>query len=383
MLWFVWFKQDTPTKAPSIHKGPSMRTLVIAILVSFLVACGGNSTLGTSQPTADTTPPVITLQGSSSLSIEQGSAYNDPGASATDNQDGSVEVEVSGTVGSQPGTYTLTYSATDSANNSTSTSRTVTVTAVSGTVQPIDGTKWFQQTIIPNGSGWFNNEQQIYTDRTENSYVSNGTLKIVAKREQFTDQAVTKQFTSARLNSKFAFKYGRVEVRAKLPSGHGTWPAIWMLGKNINERGAYWQQQGFGTTGWPQCGELDIMEHWGRNQNYVQSAIHSPSSFGGTINHGGQYVGTVSTDFHTYSMDWSSERMIFKVDGIEHYTYDPVVKDADSWPFDAEMYLLLNVAIEDGISSAFRESEMEIDYVRIYTPDAAPEDAPIWSDEFN
>jgi len=360
-----------------------MRTLLIASLISLLVACGGNTTFSPSQPIIDITPPVITLQGSSSLTIEQGSSYSELGASAVDDQDGSLEVEISGTVGSEPGTYTLTYSATDSANNSASTNRTVTVIAATGSAQPIDGTKWFQQTIIPNGSGWFNNEQQIYTDRTENSYVSDGTLKIVAKREQFTDQGVTKQFTSARLNSKFAFKYGRVEVRAKLPSGHGTWPAIWMLGKNINERGAYWQQQGFGNVGWPHCGELDIMEHWGRNQNYVQSAIHSPSSYGGTINHGGQYVSTVSTDFHTYRMEWSSERMIFSVDGTEHYTYDPVVKDADSWPFDAEMYLLLNVAIEDGISSAFNESEMEIDYVRIYSLDATPEDAPIWSDEFN
>ena len=95
--------------------------------------------------------------------------------------------------------------------------------------------KWFQQTQLPNGYSWYNNELQHYTDEIENSYVSNGTLKIVAIKENYTDQGHTKPYTSARLNSKFAFTYGKVEVRAKLPSGQGTWPAIWTLGKNISE----------------------------------------------------------------------------------------------------------------------------------------------------
>ena len=89
----------------------------------------------------------------------------------------------------------------------------------SATATAINTDKWFHQTRLPNGWGWFNNEQQHYTNRMENSYVSNGSLKIVAKRESFTDQGRTKQFTSARLNSKYAFKYGRVEVRAKMPTG--------------------------------------------------------------------------------------------------------------------------------------------------------------------
>ena len=161
----------------------------------------------------------------------------------------------------------------------------------SATATAIDTTKWFHQTRLPNGWGWFNNEQQHYTDRTENSYVSNGSLKIVAKRETFTDQGHTKQFTSARLNSKYAFRYGRVEVRAKMPTGVGTWPAIWTLGKNITENGGYWQTQGYGTTGWPDCGEIDIIEHWGNNQNYVQSALHFGDRNGMVGNHpyGGQY----------------------------------------------------------------------------------------------
>ena len=95
--------------------------------------------------------------------------------------------------------------------------------------------KWHHQTEFPVGNSWFNGELQHYTDEKENSFVENGVLKLVAKRENYSDQGVTKEYTSARLNSKFAFTKGRVEVRAKIPSGAGTWPAIWTLGKNIND----------------------------------------------------------------------------------------------------------------------------------------------------
>ncbi|MFC2110160.1 family 16 glycosylhydrolase [Bacteroidota bacterium] len=230
---------------------------------------------------------------------------------------------------------------------------------------PIDATKWFHQTKLPAGGSWYNGEVQHYTNRLENSNITSGILNIVAKKETFTDQGHTKQYTSARLNSKFAFKYGKVKIRAKLPKGVGTWPAIWTLGKNIAESGGYWAKD-FGTTNWPACGEIDIMEHWGSNQNFVQSAMHTPSSFGGTINHGGQTITTVSSEFHIYELDWNSERMIFSVDGNVHYTYNPEIKDANTWPYDAEQYLLLNIAIEPSISASFSEDAMQIDYVRIY-----------------
>jgi beta-glucanase (GH16 family) len=167
------------------------------------------------------------------------------------------------------------------------------------------------------------------------------------------------------LNSKFAFKYGKVEVRAKLPIGGGTWPAIWLLGKNIIETGAYWSST-HGTAYWPACGEVDIMEHWGNNQNYVQSAMHTPSSYGGTVNLGGRNIATVSSEFHIYSLEWSAQKMVFSVDGVVHYTYNPEVKDASTWPFDAPQYLLLNVAMQPSIDPNFTQSSMEIDYVRIY-----------------
>lgn len=230
----------------------------------------------------------------------------------------------------------------------------------------VDATKWFHQTQLPAGGSWFNGEVQHYTNRINNSVVNNGFLNIIAKKETFQDQGVTKSYTSARLNSKFAFKYGRVEVRAKLPSGQGTWPAIWSLGKNVNENGAYWDLQGFGTTSWPACGEIDIMEHWGTNQNFVQSAMHTPSSFGGTINKAGQTVSTASTEYHIYSLDWYADKMVFSVDGKTHYTYKPETLNALTWPFDKEQYLLLNFAIESSIYQSFTQGTMEIDYVRVY-----------------
>jgi beta-glucanase (GH16 family) len=229
----------------------------------------------------------------------------------------------------------------------------------------INTSNWFQQTQLPAGNSWYNGELQHYTNRQVNSNESNGVLNLVAKKENFTDQGQTKQYTSARLNSKISFKYGRVEVRAKLPSGAGTWPAIWMLGKNIIEPGAFFSAT-YGTQSWPACGEIDIMEHWGTNQNYVQSAMHTPSSYGGTVNLGGQTVATASSEFHVYSLDWTAEKMVFSVDNVVHYTYNPPVKNASTWPFDAEQYILLNVAIQSSIISNFTQAAMEVDYVRVY-----------------
>lgn len=230
----------------------------------------------------------------------------------------------------------------------------------------LDSSKWFKQTKLPNGENWYNGEIQHYTNQLSNSFVEDGNLKIVAKKENFTDQGQTKLYTSARLNSKFAFTYGRVEIKAKLPTGVGTWPAIWMLGKNINEPGAYWDNKGFGTQNWPDCGEIDIMEHWGDNQNFVQSAMHTPSSFGNTINKGGRIISTVSSAFHVYSLEWSPDKMDFAVDGIIHYTYKPSVFNNSTWPFNVVQYLILNIAIQPNIAANFTQSAMDIDYVRIY-----------------
>ncbi|WP_245942987.1 family 16 glycosylhydrolase [Flavobacterium lacus] len=235
----------------------------------------------------------------------------------------------------------------------------------------INSSKWHHQTQLPNGGSWFNGEVQHYTNLITNSFVNNGFLNIVAKKEPYTNQGVTKQYTSARLNSKFAFLYGRVDIRAKIPTNQGTWPALWMLGKNVNENGGFFNSE-FGTTNWPACGEIDIMEHGitpSQPAGFIQSAIHTPSSFGNTINHGGTIASNLGNAFHVYSVNWSPFQITFLLDGVAFYTYNPAVKNANTWPFDAEQYLLLNIAmggVAGNIPSGFTQASMEIDYVRVY-----------------
>lgn len=235
----------------------------------------------------------------------------------------------------------------------------------------VDANNWFHQTQLPASGSWFNGEVQHYTDGITNSYVASGLLHIVAKKETFTDNGVTKDYTSARLNSKFAFKYGRVDVRAKLPIESGTWPAIWMLGKNVNEDGGYFDAT-YGTTDWPYCGETDIMEHgiFGSQPiNYIQSTMHTPSSHGNSVNNGGTIASDLANSYHIYSVNWSPNQISFLLDGTVYYTYNPAVKDVTTWPFDKEQYLLLNIAmggIAGDLPTNFTQTAMDIDYVRVY-----------------
>jgi beta-glucanase (GH16 family) len=240
----------------------------------------------------------------------------------------------------------------------------------------------FHQTQFPAGGNWFNNESQHYTNKITNSSVSDGNLSITAKKESFTDQGFTKEYTSARLNSKFAFKYGRVDVRAKIPKDAGTWPALWLLGKNINEDGGFFDAQ-YGTTNWPACGEIDILEHGitrSKPDNYIQSALHTPSSFGNTVDIGGVVVGNnIAENYHIYSMNWSPNQISFLVDNIVYYTYNPAVKTLNNWPFDAEQYILLNIAmggVAGNIPSSFTQTSMVIDYVRVYQNTTIDTQAP-------
>lgn len=205
-------------------------------------------------------------------------------------------------------------------------------------------------------NGWGNGEAQFYTDRRDNSVLSDGTLKITAKRESFSGAA----FTSARLvtEDKFEFTYGKIEVRAKLPSGGGTWPAIWLLGADYE------------TNIWPAAGEMDIMEHVGNNQDIIQAAVHTPSSFGDTQNKADIRVNGVSEEFHTYELTWTADALEFGVDGNVYYTYNPTTKNADTYPFNKDFFLILNVAMGGSfggeIDNSFTEGTMEIDYVRVY-----------------
>jgi beta-glucanase (GH16 family) len=200
--------------------------------------------------------------------------------------------------------------------------------------------------------GWGNNELQYYTNRLDNAIISNGTLKIIAKRESFSGSP----FTSARLLSrgKFSFQYGRVDVRAKLPVGVGTWPAAWMLGNN------------FGTVGWPACGEIDIMEHKGSELNKIYGTVHYPGNSGGNAIGGTRVASNVTTEFRMYSVEWNAQFIKFLIDDVEFFSF----ANNNTLPFNQPFFLLLNVAMGGtfggSVDPAFTSGTMEVDYVRVY-----------------
>lgn len=230
-----------------------------------------------------------------------------------------------------------------------------------------DAEKWHYQIIPPNNGSWHNNELQHYTARPENSFVSDGTLKIKALKEEYTYNGSTKSYTSARLNAKLAFTYGRVEVRAKLPSMAGTWPAIWTLGADSNETGNYFGDQ-YGSVGWPLCGEIDIMEQTGWDKNSIISHFHWGDLNTQVYNdEGGEGpVANASTEFHIYSMEWNSGSIKTYVDGNLIYEFT----NAPNKPYNKEHYLILNIAMGGNLGGdvpdSFSEDTLEIDYVRIY-----------------
>nr|WP_121271341.1 glycoside hydrolase family 16 protein [Pedobacter schmidteae] len=221
-----------------------------------------------------------------------------------------------------------------------------------------DSTKWGYDV---GGNGWGNDELQFYTAKDlSNASVSNGVLKITA-RKQVKENC---QYTSARLitKDKAEFTYGKIEIRAKLPAGRGTWPAIWMLGKNID------------TATWPACGEIDIMEHVGFNKDSIFSTIHTTSynHIMGTQKTKGTYISKPYTQFHTYGLEWTPEEMVFLLDGKAWYRIRNEHLSTREWPFDSPQFLILNIAVgggwggQKGIAENVFPAKMEVDYVRVF-----------------
>ena len=230
-----------------------------------------------------------------------------------------------------------------------------------------DNSKWHHQTFAPNGGSWYNGELQHYVDKENTTYVSNGTLKIIARKETYSTQNTTKEYTSARLNSKFDFKYGRIDVRAKLPSGAGTWPAIWTLGSNINEPGNYFGDSR-GSVGWPACGEIDIMEQTGWDKTRSYGYFHWANTQTGEYQTQGTttFIADSASEFHLYSLIWDETKMQILLDNQVFIELPNEVSN----PFDNAHYLLLNIAIGGNLGGEvpanFPNQVMEVDYVRIY-----------------
>jgi beta-glucanase (GH16 family) len=219
---------------------------------------------------------------------------------------------------------------------------------------------------LPDASRWDyevglirNNERQYYTrERAANARIEDGVLVIEAHREPWEGAA----YTSASLTSRGSWTYGRIEVRAKVPRGRGTWPAIWMLGTNIRE------------VGWPACGEIDIMEHVGFDPGRIHANVHTTAyNHVRRTNKGNSVLAPDADDaFHVYSADWTPDGIEFFVDGRSYFRFRKEPGGAAVWPFDRPQYLILNLAIggswggQQGIDETIFPVRFLVDYVRVY-----------------
>jgi beta-glucanase (GH16 family) len=266
---------------------------------------------------------------------------------------------------------------------------------------PVEAGEWklvwsdeFDRAGLPDASRWDyelgylrNNERQFYTRaRRENARVENGMLVIEARKERYAISGAEAaprsrsrksrenardfaDYTSASLTTrnKAAWTYGRIEVRAKLPSGRGTWPAIWMLGTNIQR------------TGWPACGEIDIMEFVGFDPGVIHANVHTAkyNHVRGTNKGDKIVIADASDAFHTYAIEWDAEMIDFFVDSRKYFSYRNEGSGRDAWPYDKDQYLILNLAIgggwggQKGIDDSIFPQRYFIDYVRVYQKPAS------------
>lgn len=229
----------------------------------------------------------------------------------------------------------------------------------------VDPAKW---TLETGGNGWGNNELQYYTNRNQNAHLQNGSLIIMASKEKYTgNDNVSRDYTSARLKTQtnFAQTYGRFEARIKIPSGQGLWPAFWLLGDNIKQ------------VGWPNCGEIDIMENIGKEPSTVHGTVHGPGYSGGA-GIGSAYAlptgQTVAENYHIYAVEWEPNVVRWYMDNILYKTVTPAdLPEGTTWVYDHPFFILLNVAVGGGWpgnpdGTTDFPQRMLVDYVRVYKP---------------
>lgn len=232
-----------------------------------------------------------------------------------------------------------------------------------------DSAKW---KIVKSGSGFGNRELEYYTSLPGNIHEKQGNLVITARKENFTGQDGTRDYTSARIESqgRFELKYGRVEARIKLPKGQGIWPAFWMLGSNFN------------AIGWPNCGEVDIMENIGREPSLIHGSLHGPG-YSGANPLSGTFTlpndARFSDDFHLFAIEWEPQTIRFYVDDKLYETQTAAnLPPGREWAFDHPFYLVLNVAVGgywpgNPDSTTQFPTSMMVDYVRVYRLDNTQE----------
>ncbi|MDI9258452.1 glycoside hydrolase family 16 protein [Flavobacterium sedimenticola] len=204
----------------------------------------------------------------------------------------------------------------------------------------------------PNNCGWGNNEKQLYTKT--NHELINGNLVITIKKEDDI-------YSSTRITTsgKREFQYGRMEARAKLPTGKGIWPAFWMLGSNI------------ANVGWPKCGEIDILEYVGREPHMVYTTLHTQDSHGNSVNSKKTEIKNIEDGFHIYAVEWTKDKIDFFVDDQLVYTFKPEIKNENTWPFNQPFFFILNVAVGGNfggheVDNTIFPQQYSVDYIRVY-----------------
>ena len=232
----------------------------------------------------------------------------------------------------------------------------------------LDQSKWNKLNWKP---GWVNNELQAYTGRDTNIFLENGYLILQSNIEpgfsgtDYVGNDYVADYTSGRINTddKFSTTYGRFDIKAKLPAGKGSWPAIWMLGESIS------------SSSFRSCGEIDIMEHVGYDQGLVHGSIHTQdyNHMYGTQKSGSKYIENVTDEFHVYSLEWSPFYLRYLIDDEPFFfVYNDSNGDNGKWPFNDPHYLILNLAVGgdwggvQGVSASAFPMKMFIDYVRVY-----------------
>ncbi len=218
-----------------------------------------------------------------------------------------------------------------------------------------DTSKWGYDV---GGNGWGNNELQYYTNaRPENVRIENGSLVIEARKENYSGKA----YTSARLltKGKADWQYGKFEIRAKLPRGRGTWPALWLLAAT-------------NPLNWPNDGELDIMEEVGYNANVIVGSAHNKTYFGGNSKSNSKFISSAQDSFHVYTLEWTEFNAIWSIDGVEFHAYQNPGNGTDTWPYQKKFFFIMNTAIggdwggAQGIDDSIFPQSFLIDYVRVY-----------------
>ena len=218
-----------------------------------------------------------------------------------------------------------------------------------------DSTKWSYDV---GGNGWGNHELEYYTQaRVENARMENGNLVIEARKESFGGKA----YTSARLltKNKAQWTYGMFEIRAKIPHGNGTWPAIWTLSAHD-------------PLNWPQDGEIDIMEAIGSNPNIIYGTCHNLAYHGATGKGSTTSISLAPDSFHIYKIEWTPDKIDWYVDDNQYYSYVNPHTGNDVWPYYNDFFMILNVAVggdfggQKGVDDSAFPQQMLVDYVRVY-----------------